>query len=66
MTDQNKGNKNEKVRKPLPRKKELKSTQSMDDRSGGQATKAQLTPLHQTTHSGTAATTADFGTEREY
>ncbi|MBX9573673.1 MAG: hypothetical protein K2X77_32540 [Candidatus Obscuribacterales bacterium] len=47
MTDQNKGNKNEKVRKPLPRKKELKSTQSMDDRSGGQATKGtadSLTP----------------------
>lgn len=38
MTDEKKENKKEKLRKPLPRKKELKNTQSMDDLSGGHGT----------------------------
>lgn len=38
MTDQKKDDKKEKVRKALPRKKDLKNTQSMDDFAGGQGT----------------------------
>lgn len=56
MTDE-KNKKSEKVRKPLPRKKNLQNTQSMEVNTGGQAT--------QGTHNGFQTTETQFGCSDE-